>query len=270
MRKTLLGKGSKVMKRWLVLAYGVVCYACFFGTFLYLAGWMANLVPDSMDGEPGAHWAVAAAVNLGLVLVFGIQHSVMARPAFKRWWTQWVPVPMERSTYVMATNLALWMLFWAWQPMGLLLWDIQHPIGRIVLFSVCVFGWLTVLITTFLINHFDLFGLRQVWLFFRGKPYTPLPFSTPGPYHLVRHPLYVGWMIAFWATPTMSIAHFLFALSMTAYMLLAIPLEERDLVAHHGERYQRYRQRVAMLVPGWRYRATGARKPQATHSAPIS
>lgn len=238
------------MKRILVLAYGLVNYAIFGGTFLYLAGFTANLlVPNSMDSAPGGPLWIALAVNTLLVAVFAVQHSVMARPAFKKWWARFVPHSIERSTYVLFTNLALILLFWQWRPMGGVIWDVQHTAGRAAMYTLCGAGWLTVLVTTFLINHFDLFGLRQVWLYFRGKPYTNLGFVTPGPYKLIRHPLYIGWMIAFWATPIMTIAHLLFAVGMTVYMLVAIQYEERDLVKFHGKPYDAYRRRVPMLIP---------------------
>jgi protein-S-isoprenylcysteine O-methyltransferase Ste14 len=238
------------MRRNLYLAYGLLAYVCFLGTFLYLAGFVGNIfVTNSLDAAAESPWWSALAVNTLLVAVFALQHSVMARPTFKRWWTRFVPEPIERSTYVMATNVALLLLFWLWQPMGGVVWDVQNTVGRVALYALCVAGWLTVLATTFLINHFDLFGLRQVWLNFRGKPYESLGFVTPGPYSLVRHPLYVGWMTAFWATPTMTIAHLLFAAGMTVYMLVAIVFEERNLVDFYGEKYAAYRRRVPMLVP---------------------
>jgi protein-S-isoprenylcysteine O-methyltransferase Ste14 len=172
----------------------------------------------------------------------------MARPAFKRVWTRIVPEPIERSTYVLASSLALILLFWQWRPLGGVVWDVQDPVGRALLLSGFAFGWLLVLVTTFLINHFDLFGLRQVWLHLRGRRYRPLPFKTPGPYRIVRHPLYVGWLFAFWATPTMTVTHLLFAVVTTSYILLAIRFEERDLVDAHPE-YSEYQKRVPMLVP---------------------
>lgn len=251
------------MKRVVVLTYGLVNYAIFLGTFLYLAGFTGNLlVPKSMDSASvGPLWA-ALAVNALLVGLFAVQHSVMARPTFKKRWTKFVPQPIERSTYVLFTNLALILLFWQWRPMGGVVWNIEQPLGRIALHALCVAGWLTVLITTFLINHFDLFGLRQVWLYFRGKPYTHLGFVTPGPYKLIRHPLYIGWMTAFWATPTMSVAHLVFAVGMTAYMLIAIQLEERNLLEFHGEEYAAYRHRVPMLIP-----VRSAREPSSEQIA---
>jgi methanethiol S-methyltransferase len=256
------------MRRLLVFAFGVVSYALFLGTFLYAVGWVGNLVvPRTIDSAvAGPLWA-ALLINGGLLGVFAVQHSVMARPGFKRWWTQFVPVPMERSTYVLLSSLALLLLFWQWRPLGGIVWDVQSPVGRAVLYGLFGFGWLTVLVTTFLINHFDLFGLRQVWLYLRGKPYTHLSFKTPGPYRHVRHPLYVGWLTAFWATPTMSMAHLLFALGTTAYILIAIRYEERDLVDFHGDAYADYRRNVPMLVPGLSRKRT---REQTTGSAAAS
>jgi methanethiol S-methyltransferase len=237
------------MRRIPAFVYGVVSYAIFFGTFLYAAGFVGNLVvPKSLDSAPVGPLGTSLLINLGLLGLFAVQHSVMARPAFKRVWTQIVPEPLERSTYVLASSLALILLFWQWRPLGGVVWDVQDPVGRAVLLSGFAFGWLLVLVTTFLINHFDLFGLRQVWLHLRGRRYRPLPFKTPGPYRIVRHPLYVGWLFAFWATPTMTVTHLLFAVVTTSYILLAIRLEERDLVDAHPE-YSEYQKRVPMLVP---------------------
>ncbi len=238
------------MKRILVFAYGVINYAVFLGTFLYLAGFLGNfVVPKAIDSPAEGPLAVALLVNFSLVAVFGLQHSVMARPTFKRWWTRFVPEPMERSTYVLFTNAALILLYWQWRPMGGTVWYVENPYGQAALYSLFAIGWLIVLVTTFLINHFDLFGLRQVWLYLLGKPYTPLKFKTPGPYRMVRHPLYIGWMIAFWATPTMTVAHLVFAVGMTAYILIAIPFEERNLVEFHGDSYAKYRRNVPKLMP---------------------
>lgn len=237
------------MKRVSILLYGVVSYAIFLATFLYAIGFVGNLfVPRAIDGAPTVSFGEALLTNLGLLALFAIQHSVMARPAFKRWWTRLIPAAAERSTYVLASSLALIVLFAAWQPMGGVVWHVSAPLGEAVLYTLFAFGWGLVLASTFLINHFDLFGLRQSWLAFLGKPYTALPFKQPLLYRMVRHPLYVGWLFAFWATPTMSAAHLLFALLTTAYILIAIRLEEHDLVAAHPE-YAAYRERVPMLVP---------------------
>ena len=237
------------MGRIVAFVYGLVSYAVFFVTFLYAAGFVGNLmVPKSLDGAPVGPFGTSLLINLGLLGLFAVQHSVMARPAFKRAWTRIVPQPVERSTYVLASSLALILLFWQWRPLGGVVWDVQDPIGRAVLYAGFAFGWLLVLVTTFLINHFDLFGLRQVWLHLRGQPYRPLVFKTPGPYRLVRHPLYVGWLFAFWSTPTMTVTHLLFAAVTTAYILVAIRFEERDLVDAHPE-YAAYARRVPMLIP---------------------
>jgi protein-S-isoprenylcysteine O-methyltransferase Ste14 len=240
-----------MLKRLGVFLYGLLCYVVFFATFLYAAGFVCNLyVPRSMDGPPVAPLASSLLLDLGLLVLFALQHSVMARPAFKAWWTQFIPEPAERSTYVLASSVALIVLFAYWQPLGGVVWKVTQPTAAMTLYGLCAFGWLLVLLSTFLINHFDLFGLRQVWLYLRNEPYTHLTFRTPGPYRLVRHPLYVGWLFAFWATPDMTLTHFVFALATTGYILVAIQLEERDLVRHLGTQYSNYRKRVPMLIPG--------------------
>jgi protein-S-isoprenylcysteine O-methyltransferase Ste14 len=237
------------MSRIGVFVYGVFAYACFLATFLYAIGFVGDLVvPTSLDSAPAGPLGIALAVDVVLLGLFAVQHSVMARPAFKRWWTRFVPEPAERSTYVLLSSLALGLLFWQWRPIGGVVWQLDQPAGTALLYAVFAAGWLIVLTTTFLINHFDLFGLRQVWLHLRGEPYRPLGFVTPGPYRWVRHPLYVGWLLAFWATPRMTAAHLLFAVATTAYILIAIRLEERDLAVAHRA-YADYRRRVPMLMP---------------------
>jgi len=237
------------MSRLLVFGYGLVSYGVFFVTYLYAAGFVGNLfVPKSLDSPATAPLGTALLINLGLLSLFAVQHSVMARPGFKRVLTRVVPKAAERSTYVLASSLALILLFWQWSPLGGVVWDIQNATGRAIAYALFAFGFLLVLVTTFLINHFDLFGLRQVWMHLRGREYRPLDFVTPGPYRLVRHPLYVGWFFAFWATPTMTVTHLLFAVMTTAYILVAIQLEEHDLIAAHPE-YAEYKRRVPMIVP---------------------
>ncbi len=237
-------------KRILVFVYGSLAYLVFLGTFLYAIGFIGGFaVPTRLDGPGRGPVASALAINAALLTLFALQHSVMARPWFKDAWTRIVPEPAERSTYVLLSSLALILLFWQWRPMGGVVWSVEDPTGRFVLRGLFGFGWALVLMCTFLINHFDLFGLRQIWLHLIGKPYTRLRFVTPGPYRLVRHPLYVGWLFAFWATPTMTVAHLVFAVATTAYILVAIQLEERDLVREHGNAYEQYRQGVPMLLP---------------------
>lgn len=246
-----------MLKRSIVFLYGLISYAVFLGTYLYAIGFVGNFfVSRSIDGAPVGSFVSSIVVDLVLLLVFALQHSVMARPAFKRWWTRFIPEPAERSTYVLASSLALIALFYFWRPLGGIVWSVNDPAAAAVLHVLCAFGWLLVLVSTFLINHFDLFGLRQVWMHLRGIPYQPIGFRSPGPYRLVRHPLYVGWLFAFWATPTMSVAHLLFAIATTAYILVAIQLEERDLTASLGDAYRDYCKRVPMLIPFTRAGAT--------------
>jgi protein-S-isoprenylcysteine O-methyltransferase Ste14 len=237
------------MQRIVVFVYGVVSYAIFFATFLYAVGFVGNFgVPRSIDSAREGSAASALAIDLLLLALFALQHSVMARPAFKKWWIRIVPPAAERSTYVLLSSLALILLFWQWRPIGGVVWNVEQPLARTLLYAIFATGWATVLVTTFLINHFDLFGLRQVWLHLRGQPYRPLPFGTPGAYRYVRHPLYVGWLLAFWATPTMTVTHLVFAVTTTAYILIAIRFEERDLVDVHPD-YAEYRRQVPMLLP---------------------
>jgi protein-S-isoprenylcysteine O-methyltransferase Ste14 len=239
-----------MLKRILFFTYGSVSYLIFFATFLYAICFIGNFgVPRTLDGPASGPFLVSLAIDVGLLTLFAVQHSVMARKWFKDWWTQYVPKPIERSTYVLFSSLALILLFWQWRPLGGVVWSVEDAPGRIVLRILFAFGFGLVLLSTFLINHFDLFGLRQVWLYLLGRPYVTLRFGTPGPYKLVRHPLYVGWIFAFWMTPTMTLAHLLFALATTAYIMLAIQFEERDLVREHGESYEEYRRAVPMLVP---------------------
>jgi protein-S-isoprenylcysteine O-methyltransferase Ste14 len=230
--------------------YGAICYAVFLASFLYAIGFIGNFaVPKSMDSISGDGWQRALLVDLGLLALFAVQHSVMARPGFKRTFTRIVPAALERSTYVLASSVALLFLFWQWRPLGGVIWDVQNPLGRTALYSGFGLGWLVVLYATFLINHFDLFGLRQVWLNLKGHPQTQIRFKTPLLYRVVRHPLYVGWLLTFWCSPAMTVTHLFFALATTAYILIGIRLEERDLIKLHPE-YAEYREQVPMLVPG--------------------
>lgn len=238
-----------MFKRIGIFIYGMLCYAIFFATFLYAIGFIGGFgVPVTIDSGPTLPLGRALLIDVLLLGLFAVQHSVMARPAFKRWWTRYVPKPAERSTYVLFSSLLLIALFAYWQPIGGVVWSVQDPLMRGLLYGIFALGWLTVLVATFLINHFDLFGLRQVWLYLTGRPYTQLRFGTPWLYRHVRHPLYVGWLMAFWATPHMTTAHLLFAVATTAYILIAIRFEEHDLQAVHPE-YADYRRRVPMLIP---------------------
>ena len=235
--------------RALVLGYAVAAYGLFLVTSLYGVGFIGGfLTPTRLDGPVNGSTALAAAIDLALLALFAVQHSGMARPRFKRWLTRYVPEPAERATYVLLSSAALLLLFWLWRPVGGVVWDVESPGARAAMYALFAAGWLIVLSTTYLIDHFDLFGLRQVVLYARGRPYTPPRFVVPGPYRWVRHPLYVGWLTAFWAAPTMTAAHVLFAAVTTAYILAAVVLEERDLVAAHPE-YEAYRRRVPMLLP---------------------
>ena len=237
------------MKRAVIFLYGIASYGVFFATFLYAVGFIGNFgVPKTMDSPREISLGAALAIDVGLLALFAVQHSVMARPAFKQWWTRIIPGSAERSTYVLFSSLALILLFWLWQPMGGEIWRVSSPAAVKFLYGLYAFGWLLLLYVTFLINHFDLFGLRQVWLQLVGRPYTAVPFVTPWLYRQVRHPLYIGWFTIVWAAPTMTVAHLVFAAMCTAYILFAIQLEEHDLIVAHPE-YAEYRRRVPMLIP---------------------
>jgi methanethiol S-methyltransferase len=240
------------MSRYIAFVYGLISYAVFFLAFLYAIGFVSGfVVPKSIDTGAVAATTEALIVNLLLMSLFAVQHSVMARQQFKRWWTQYVPKSVERSTYVLLASLSLLLLFWQWRPMPAIIWEIRNPQIATALTSVSLLGWLIVLTGTFLINHFELFGLHQVANNFTGRSMPQPRFRTPLYYQFVRHPIYLGFIIAFWAAPTMTIGHLLFAGVTTAYIIVGILLEERDLVVLFGDDYLRYKSRVSMLVP-WR------------------
>jgi methanethiol S-methyltransferase len=248
------GQGHLV-GRIVAFLYGIVAYLIFFVTFLYAIGFVENLmVPKTIDGAVAAAatpLARAVIVNLVLMSIFAIQHSVMARPQFKRWWTKFVPPSVERTTYVLSASLALALMIWQWQPMPVIVWQIADPQLGAAITGLSFLGWLIVLTSTFLINHFELFGLHQVTNNLAGRPMPGPHFRAPLFYRFVRHPIYLGFIIAFWAAPTMTQGHLLFAAVTTAYIFVGIWLEERDLVTVFGDQYQQYRQRVSMLLP-WR------------------
>ena len=239
------------MARIVAFLYGVVAYVLFFVTFLYAIGFVGNVVvPKSIDSpRANTSFAEALVVDAVLLAIFALQHSIMARPGFKQWWTRIMPQPVERSTYVVLASLALDLLFWQWRPMLKVIWSVENPIGAYVLSGFFWLGWTMVLVSTFLINHFDLFGLRQVYLYQRGQAYKPVEFQLKLLYKIVRHPLMLGFIIAFWATPRMTFGHLVFAIATTAYILIAIQIEERDLKNLHGQTYEDYRHRVSMLLP---------------------
>ena len=255
-----------MIKRLTFFAYGLGAYVVLLATFLYAMAFVGGFgVPTTLDSEARSPLGFAVTINLLLLTVFAVQHSVMARRWFKEWWTQIVPWTIERSTFVLFASLALLLLFRNWQPIGIDIWTVEQPAARVALWTLCAAGFATVLIVTFLIDHFDLFGLSQVWLPLTGKPYKRIPFRTPLPYRVVRHPLYAGFLVAFWATPHMTLAHLLFAVVTTAYIVMAIQFEERDLVTEFGPTYEEYRRRVPMLLPG----ATALLLTLAVMSSPV-
>jgi methanethiol S-methyltransferase len=238
-----------LLKRTAVLLYGVIVYVLFFATFCYTPAFLGNiLVPKSIDSVPTVPLGNALLINGALLVLFAVQHSVMARPFFKHWLTRLIPEAAERSTYTLASTIILIALYWFWQPMGGVVWEVGSEFARVLMYTGLLGGFLLVVLASFLINHFDLFGLRQVWLYFRNRAYTPVKFNTPWLYKLVRHPLYVGWFFTFWCTPTMTVAHLFFAVMTSAYIFVGIFFEERDLQSAHPE-YAEYKRRTPMLVP---------------------
>ncbi len=239
------------MGRTLTLGYGVLVYVLFLGTFVYFIGFAAGFefMPNSVNSGTAAQTTQAMVINLAMLGLFAAQHFIMARPWFKRRWTEIIPETFERSTYVLATTLIVLLMLWQWQPMPGLMWHIENPIGMYCLWGLWGVGWVVMLYSTFLVDHFDLFGLRQVYLCWRGVPYTQVQFKMRSLYRYVRHPMMVGFIIAFWATPKMSAGHLLFALASTGMILIGIQLEERDLLAAHGASYEEFRRRVPMLIP---------------------
>jgi protein-S-isoprenylcysteine O-methyltransferase Ste14 len=239
------------MNRSLAVVYGTLSYTLFLVVFLYLIGFVGGLlVPRSVDDAIAAPAGWAVVVDGTLVMLFAVQHSVMARPAFKRWWTRTVPAPIERSTYVLVASLVLVVLFWQWRALPFVVWEVTWQPARVGVWTLFWLGWATVLASTFMINHFELFGLKQVFAAWRARPAVDTGFRTTLLYRVVRHPLMLGFLIAFWAAPTMTAGHLLFAAMMTGYILFAVQLEERDLIAALGTHYTEYRKRVPMLIPG--------------------
>lgn len=247
--------------------YGGLCYLAFQCAYLYLIGFLANLVvPKGIDGGDGASTLPAVLTDLSLVALFGLQHSVMARPGFKAWWTRLVSASLERSTYVLATSLVLGVVYWAWQPLPQQIWQLEHSVGRDVVWALFGLGNLLVLCSTFMIDHFDLFGLRQVYADWRGRVYQAPPFQVAWLYRVVRHPLYLGFFIVLWSTPDMTLGHLLFAAGMSLYILIGVRFEERDLVVAFGDVYTRYRESTPMILPrpgggGCPFHGRAAREP---------
>ncbi|WP_141688557.1 methanethiol S-methyltransferase [Bradyrhizobium paxllaeri] len=238
------------------MLYGTLTYVLFLGTFLYAIAFVGNLpVPKTIDSGAAGPLLPSLLINALLLGVFAIQHSVMARPAFKRWWTRIVPPSVERTTFVLLASLALLLLYWQWRPMTGIVWSATDPLAAVFLETISWIGWAVVLASTFMINHFELFGLRQVLARLLGRELPPPEFKTPMFYKAVRHPIYLGFLLAFWATPTMTVGHLVFAIATTGYILIGIWLEERDLIALFGDQYRRYRQQVSMLIPLPRHRA---------------
>jgi len=244
------------MNRILAVLYGGACYTAFLATFLYAIAFVAGVgVPKHIDSGPAAPWLGALAIDVALLTLFAVQHSGMARPAFKRWWTRFVPASVERSTFVLASSAVLGLVFWQWHSLPQLVWHVESAVARAGLWGVSLFGWLLVLTSSFTIDHFALFGLRQTWRNGQGAGGKEEPFVIRAMYRIVRHPLMLGFLIAFWVTPQMTVGHLLFAVVVTGYIIVAVRfLEERDLIAVHGDTYRDYQRQVPMLLPGRRRR----------------
>jgi len=238
------------MKKIAFLIYSVIAYLISFGTLLYLLGFVSTLiVPKHIDSESNVPLVLALLTDAGLVLLFALQHSIMARASFKVLWTEFVPAPIERSTYTLFSSLCLILLFWQWQPISGIIWQVESETARLILHFLCVLGFIIAVVSTFLINHFDLFGLKQVWFYLTDKEYEPSSFKTPFFYKYVRHPLYLGLLITFWSTPTMTFTHLFFAVLTTGYILTGIRLEEKDMIKYFGARYDEYKRSFPMLIP---------------------
>jgi protein-S-isoprenylcysteine O-methyltransferase Ste14 len=249
------------MNKLLSFFYGLVCYAVFFLSFIYAIGFVGNMaLPKTIDSGFESGVAQSLIINLVLLGLFAVQHTIMARPAFKQWWTKMVPVQVERSTFVLVASLLLFLLYWQWRPITAVIWNVEHPAGKAILISIFWLGWVMVLWSTFMINHFDLFGLRQVWFHLRNQEYHHVKFQTSSLYKYLRHPIMLGFIIAFWATPYMTAGHLLFAVATTTYILIGIQFEEHDLVQFLGKDYDDYRSRVPMLIPSLKRRNAQTKK----------
>jgi len=245
------------MSRTFALLFAILCYAIFFATFLYLIAFVGDfsIAGLTVDRGPSASPATAAVIDLGLIALFGLQHSIMARQGFKRKWTRVVPWALERSVFVLAASIVLMIMFLGWRPIDTVVWNVTAAAAKDIIWALFWVGWVTVLISTFLINHFELFGLQQAWSNFRGQRMEPPKFREPAFYRWVRHPIYLGFFLAFWAIPTMTAGHLLLAAGLSVWMLVAIQYEERDLISFHGRAYEDYRTRVGMLIPRFRRRS---------------
>ncbi|MBI4243475.1 MAG: isoprenylcysteine carboxylmethyltransferase family protein [Planctomycetes bacterium] len=242
------------MGRFVTLIYGLICYAIFFLSFLYAIAFIGNItlngiVPKTIDSGTEGDLTKSLFVNALLLGLFAIQHSVMARQGFKKWWTQIIPKPAERSTYVLLSSLLLCILYWQWEPLLQPIWTLDNETGKLIIQTLFWFGWGIVLISTFMINHFELFGLQQVFYHAKGKEFQYPSFRTPALYKFIRHPIMLGFIIAFWAAPKMTLGHLIFSVATTGYIFIGIMLEERDLVSFHGEKYKKYKKEVSMILP---------------------